>query len=92
MQEAGVIIVSDPGSDKVLVESPTLQCVHCQKHWVPRPGSGNVRGFCMRCNGPVCGLKCAECIPAEKQLEIMEGACDPTAITVAVPEDIKKYA
>lgn len=28
-----------------------------------------LRGYCHRCNGPVCGPKCAECVPWEQQLE-----------------------
>lgn len=51
----------------------TIQCVHCGRHWVPIKGSGRVRGFCMKCNGMVCGRKtCHTCIPSEKRLEIRE--------------------
>jgi hypothetical protein len=70
--EAGLIVVSDPGSDKPLLEVPTLQCVHCGGHWVPQSGSGRVRGFCQRCMGPICGPGCAECVPVEQYLENME--------------------
>ena len=31
----------------------TLACVHCGAQWVPMPGSGKVRGFCMKCMGPI---------------------------------------
>ena len=62
----------------------TLQCVHCGNHWQMVKGSGKVRGFCMRCNGPTCGPQCsAECVPQEKMLEIMEGTRNPTAVSVA---------
>lgn len=72
-REAGTIIISDPGSDKPLLEVATLQCCHCGGHWVPRPGSGMERGFCMNCNGPVCGRDCAgSCIPVEQMLENIE--------------------
>ncbi len=51
----------------------TVQCVHCGAHWVPQIGSGRRRGFCMRCNGLVCGRSdCYACVPAERQLEIRE--------------------
>lgn len=50
----------------------TIQCVHCAKHWVPQPGSGIRRGFCMKCMGPVCGVQCERCYPFEKWLEDTE--------------------
>lgn len=68
----GYVIVADPGSDKPIMEAKTLQCVHCGGHWIPRPGSGTVRGFCMNCNGPICGPGCAACIPTEQLLENIE--------------------
>ena len=71
-RQAGEITITDPGSDRPLVTAATVQCVHCGQHWRPMPGSGRVRGFCARCNGPVCGPSCAECIPAEQQLENIE--------------------
>lgn len=72
MKESGVIILSDPDSGRQLQEIPTIQCVHCSRHWVSQPGSGRIRGWCTRCNGPVCGPGCAECVPKERQLENME--------------------
>lgn len=36
----------------------------------------------MKCNGPVCGVHCQECVPMEKMLEIMEGTVDPTSVSV----------
>lgn len=50
----------------------TLRCVHCGGHWVPRPGSGIVRGYCTRCAGPVCGAACAACVPLEQMLDNIE--------------------
>lgn len=49
------------------IERDTLQCVHCDKHWIVEPGSGRQRGWCVKCNGPVCGAeRCMrECRPAE---------------------------
>lgn len=75
----------DPDADRPVDEFKTLQCVHCGGHWECRPGSGKTRGFCMNCNGPICGPKCRECIPHEKWLEIQEGAASPTAVSVPVP-------
>ena len=72
MKEAGRIIICDPGTDKPLLEAGTAQCCHCGGHWVVRPGSGKIRGWCMRCNGPVCGPACAKCVPTEQLLENME--------------------
>lgn len=50
----------------------TLQCVHCNGHWVPIRGSGIVRGFCTNCMGPVCGPRCAACTPFERRLDQAE--------------------
>lgn len=70
--EAGLITVSDPGADRPIAEAKTLQCAHCGGHWVPRPGSGRVRGWCQNCQGPVCGPGCAACVPEEQLLENIE--------------------
>ena len=70
--EYGLVTLIDPGADKPLAELPTLCCVHCGGHWLPRPGSGNVRGWCGNCAGPVCGPGCAACVPAEVLLENIE--------------------
>ena len=67
---SGHITVSGPEG---LVEADTLQCVHCGGHWVVSPGSGKVRGYCGKCNGPVCGPGGSGCVPFEKRLEIVEG-------------------
>lgn len=51
----------------------TRQCAHCGCHWIVRPGSKTIRGFCMCCNGFVCGPLCAgKCIPTEQLLENIE--------------------
>ena len=86
-KEAGLITITDPGRDKPLFEAGTLQCVHCGCHWIPVKGSGKVRGFCERCNGPVCGRECAKCVPNEQMLENIEQGrpIDFTPIVGAVP-------
>lgn len=66
----GNIIGFGPGR---AYEADTLQCVHCQAHWVVQPGSGRKRGFCVRCMGPTCGHpQCDACVPFEKWLESVE--------------------
>lgn len=51
----------------------THQCVHCGKHFTVQPGSGKMRGFCLKCMGPTCGAKeCDICRPYEKQIEEIE--------------------
>jgi hypothetical protein len=42
------------------------QCVHCQFTWEYRPGSGITRGYCLRCNGFVCGRP--ECEAMQKRM------------------------
>jgi hypothetical protein len=47
----------------------TMTCKHCGHTWIPVKGSGKVRGWCMKCNGPTCGHPaCDECKPFEQQL------------------------
>jgi hypothetical protein len=69
----------------------TRQCVHCGMHWNHKLKSRDsnepkvLRGFCMRCNGHICGaMECLQCIPAEAKLEIAEGTRNPTAVSVPV--------
>lgn len=51
----------------------TLQCCHCDCHFISVKGSGNIRGFCTRCFKITCGAKaCDPCIPFEKKLEQIE--------------------
>jgi len=85
-RSAGHTIVSTDAGE--IIEAATLQCVHCGGHWQVQPGSGKLRGFCFRCNGPVCGPGCAECVPMEAMLEIMEGTRNPTSVSVAVPSKL----
>ena len=75
------------------VHQDTIQCVHCYRHWVYKPGSGKTRGFCTRCNGFVCGPKCAECVPKEAKLENIEAGRDVMfrPVTISVPCDISKF-
>lgn len=72
IRDNGLMTFVDPGADRPILEVKTLQCVHCGGHFPCQPGSGKIRGFCMNCNGPVCGPGCAECVPVEQLLENYE--------------------
>ena len=64
---AGTVIVV---SDGPTVTHDTLQCAHCMRHWIVRPSSGRRRGWCTRCNGPLCGAApCFTCVPFLKKVE-----------------------
>ena len=72
LHPAGYVEITSPDG---VSASDTLQCVHCGGHWQIIPGSGRVRGWCGRCNGPTCGPRClvgADCVPVEQLLENME--------------------
>lgn len=70
---AGAILFDGGSQSEWTVIGETLMCVHCGKHWMIQPGSGNERGFCLNCMGPTCGgQKCFDCVPMERMLEIME--------------------
>lgn len=86
-REYGIVTISDPGADRPLLEVGTLCCVHCGGHWVPKPGSGRVRGWCTNCHGPVCGPGCAECVPVEQMIENMEKGrpLDFKTVAISVP-------
>jgi hypothetical protein len=75
----GYVIVSSPDGP-CDIQKETRQCVHCGNHWIYEPGSGRVRGWCMKCNGVTCGSKqCDPCVPFEARIEIMEGAKERTS-------------
>ena len=69
LNPAGYTILAEP--DKRIVEADTLQCVHCGMHWPVDPSAVG-RGFCGRCNGPICGKKCLACVPIDRGLENLE--------------------
>lgn len=51
----------------------TVQCCHCNMHFVSIKGSGKRRGFCMECMAVTCGQrKCDRCVPFEKKLDLYE--------------------
>ena len=51
------------------IEGETRQCVHCQYTWQYRPGSGITRGYCLSCDGFMCGRD--ECLLEQKKLTEM---------------------
>ena len=64
---AGVILM-----DGVEIAS-TLQCPHCNSHFISRPGSGALRSYCMLCSAVTCGAqRCLEHFPFEKKLDMYE--------------------
>lgn len=54
------------------VVADTVQCVHCNAHFVMVKGSGRIRGFCRNCMGMICGPSCATCVPFERRLDEAE--------------------
>ena len=52
----------------------TTQCVHCGRHVWSQPGSGKVRGHCLKCDGWLCGDHAciSECRPFEQRLDEWE--------------------
>lgn len=70
----GVLTSTDKDRDRA-VQTDLVRCVHCGYMWQFVPGSGRRRGFCMRCNGFVCGQHYCEavgCVEWRQQLENME--------------------
>jgi hypothetical protein len=67
---AGYAISTGPAGS---FEGDTQNCQHCGMHWLVKPGSGTVRGFCTKCMGLTCGARaCHECVPMEKRLDLYE--------------------
>ena len=53
--------------DSRKVEQESRQCVHCQFVWIYAPGSGDLRGWCMRHYGFLCGRP--ECFSQQQTLQ-----------------------
>jgi hypothetical protein len=53
----------------------TLQCAHCQKHWVVVAGSCKTRGWCIECKKPTCGSEMCNTYhaPREAVLDFQDG-------------------
>lgn len=51
----------------------TLQCCHCNTHFLSIKGSGTRRGFCMLCMKVTCGHpSCAECVPSLAKIDFLD--------------------
>ncbi len=75
----GEVSYIDRETGKTLFEGYLRQCMHCQHTWTYKPGSGVLRGFCVKCNGHTCGrFECQTCYHKEKQIEDMETLGDRT--------------
>jgi hypothetical protein len=49
---SGYFVTAD--ADGTPITGETRQCVHCGFTWEYHPGSGDARGWCVKCNGFVC--------------------------------------
>ena len=69
----GYVAIMKPG--KPTIERDAYLCAHCQMLCIVRPGSGTTRGYCFRCQAPLCGrAPCNQrCIPFEAKMEAQEG-------------------
>lgn len=91
-QRSGILVSTPQDSDRV-VTADTVACIHCGYNWVWQPGSGKRRGFCMKCNGLVCGRPaCVQlgCVHREQLLDNIEAGkpLNHTPISVSVPGGI----
>jgi hypothetical protein len=77
-----------------LERGATVSCVHCQATWMLQKGSGRLRGWCMTCNGFVCGPNCMECVPIMRKVENEEAGkpADFVPIQIFVPPGIDDVA
>lgn len=51
----------------------TMQCCHCDAHYILRRGSGVKRGWCRNCGQVTCGRpQCDPCVPFMRRLEEIE--------------------
>lgn len=61
--------------EQLVLEREIQSCAHCGTLWVTGMEYNHVRGFCRKCMRPTCGVTgCFECIPYERELEIIEAA------------------
>ena len=67
---SGYIVRGVPSDQSVSGKIETIEtrmCVHCGAQWIYKPGSGRLRGWCLKCNGLLCGKQ--ECIQYHVPLE-----------------------
>lgn len=68
----GYFVTADQYGRKI--EGEIRTCVHCQYSWEYHPNSGIKRGWCIKCNGLLCGKEAClrSCTPIDQQLDIAE--------------------
>lgn len=62
-------ITTSPHDGGPSLTADVVCCIHCGYMWEYQPGSGRIRGFCMKCNGFLCGRRhCRENVPCRHWL------------------------
>ncbi len=85
------ILETIPHDGGPTVTQDLVNCVHCGYIWTWQAGSGRIRGFCMKCNGLLCGRRhCREQVPCRHWMfgiEALEKGLAETAprIVASVP-------
>ena len=86
------VLSTIPHDGGPVIQEDVVCCIHCGYMWTPQPGSGKIRGFCMTCNGFLCGRKhCRERVPCRHwrhgidAVERGGSIDDPKPISVSVP-------
>ena len=72
----GAFLFLDESTGQWEEDAASLKCAHCEFLWQVKPGSGEKRGWCHRCDAPVCGKKLCmtTCVPWEQAMERAESA------------------
>lgn len=71
----------------------TIMCCHCNCQFLNVRLPGKARGWCMRCNAPVCpNPACDECVPFMQMIENIEKGRPRgfTPVWESVPVDVLK--
>lgn len=90
-KRSGWTVTTGPYGEQV--HADCLTCVHCQFTWEVVVGSGRLRGWCTRCDGPVCGAPAcmSACVNWERRLENEEAGrpvLTPVPEMVSVPRKL----
>lgn len=85
-RDEGCLIIQDPDAPQER-HFDTVSCCHCNRFWALGEAlniaARGELGFCRKCNHPCCPECERECIPVERQLEIMEGTQNGTEVSAA---------
>jgi hypothetical protein len=72
LRPGGALILTCAETGKQ-IHADTITCCHCCMPFVPRKGSGVIRGFCTGCNARTCGMPgCDAHYPFEKKMDDFE--------------------